>query len=179
MGPPKVGTMRTAKHHPQVGWLFLEPRDYSRSMDRLLLERDRLDDINHSGPAPGYLEWVWGEELAAMAQQPDGASAISTRLAYIVTGDAQVDEVSRLGLVGLSDFVNRRTAAALAEPAAVVPGRDRQPAAAADTRRRTRRRADTHTGRRPRLHVTRRRPLARHLAHRLPSPRRRRQVVDR
>ena len=70
MGPPEVGTMRTAKHHPQVGWLFLEPRDYSRSMDRLLLERDRLDDINHSGPAPGYLEWVWSEELPAMAQQP-------------------------------------------------------------------------------------------------------------
>ncbi|WP_198378419.1 DUF4159 domain-containing protein, partial [Neoroseomonas rubea] len=60
----------------------------------------------------------------AGAQQPDGAAAIATRLAYIVTGDTQVDEVSRLGLLGLSDFVNRRTAAALAEPHPVVPGRD-------------------------------------------------------
>jgi hypothetical protein len=42
----------------------------------------------------------------------------------VVTGDAQVDDVSRMGLVGLSDFVNRRTAAALADPQAVVPGRD-------------------------------------------------------
>ena len=61
---------------------------------------------------------------APAAPEPEGAAAIATRLAYIVTGDAQVDEVSRLGLVGLSDFVNRRTAAALAEPHAVVPGRD-------------------------------------------------------
>jgi hypothetical protein len=63
-----------------------------------------------------------GAPMAARAQE--GAPAIATRLAYVVTGDAQVDEVSRSGLVGLSDFVNRRTAAALAEPMAVVPGRD-------------------------------------------------------
>jgi hypothetical protein len=50
--------------------------------------------------------------------------ALATRLAYIVTGDPQVDEVSRAGLAGLSDYVNRRTAANLAEPAAVTPGAD-------------------------------------------------------
>ncbi|MBR0662630.1 DUF4159 domain-containing protein, partial [Neoroseomonas oryzicola] len=65
-----------------------------------------------------------GLTAPAMAQEPDGAAANATRLAYVVTGDNQVDEVSRLGLLGLSDFVNRRTAAGLAEPAAVVPGRD-------------------------------------------------------
>ncbi len=50
--------------------------------------------------------------------------ALATRLAYVATGDATVDETMRSGLVGLSDYVNRRTAAALAEPAGVVPGRD-------------------------------------------------------
>ncbi|MBR0678354.1 DUF4159 domain-containing protein, partial [Roseomonas alkaliterrae] len=60
----------------------------------------------------------------AAAQEGPGAAAIATRLAYIVTGNAQVDEISRMGLAGLSDFVNRRTAAALAEPHGVVPGRD-------------------------------------------------------
>lgn len=60
----------------------------------------------------------------AMAQDNDGGPANATRLAYIVTGDSQVDEISRAGLLGLSDFMNRRTAAALAEPVAVVPGRD-------------------------------------------------------
>ena len=48
--------------------------------------------------------------------------ALVTRLAYIVTGDAEVDAISRAGLAGLSDYVNRRTNAALGEPAAVTPG---------------------------------------------------------
>ncbi|WP_375293320.1 DUF4159 domain-containing protein [Siccirubricoccus sp. G192] len=56
--------------------------------------------------------------------ESDGIHALATRLAYVVTGDASLDETMRMGLVGLSDFVNRRTAAALAEPAAVVPGQD-------------------------------------------------------
>ncbi|NOG72940.1 DUF4159 domain-containing protein [Roseicella sp. DB1501] len=57
---------------------------------------------------------------------PDWAAdpALATRLAYVVTGDATVDDTQRMGLVGLSDFVNRRTAAALAEPTAVTPGQD-------------------------------------------------------
>ncbi|MBU8536322.1 DUF4159 domain-containing protein [Falsiroseomonas tokyonensis] len=63
---------------------------------------------------------LWGGP--AFAQE--GSAALATRLAYVVTGDAQVDEVSRAGLVGLSDFVNRRTAAALADPTPVVPGQD-------------------------------------------------------
>ncbi len=60
----------------------------------------------------------------APAAAQDGSSALATRLAYVVTGDSEVDEISRQGLVGLSDFVNRRTAAALADPVGVVPGRD-------------------------------------------------------
>jgi hypothetical protein len=62
----------------------------------------------------------------ALAQQPlpPEAAALETRLAYVVTGDPQTDRVSRMGLLGLSDFVNRRTAASLAEPVGVVPGRD-------------------------------------------------------
>ncbi|MBV8575064.1 MAG: DUF4159 domain-containing protein, partial [Acetobacteraceae bacterium] len=54
----------------------------------------------------------------------NSSPALSTRLAYIVTGDDQVDGVSQAGLAGLSEYVNRRTAATLVEPDAVVPGRD-------------------------------------------------------
>ena len=61
--------------------------------------------------------------LPAQAQTaPEGAPALATRLAYVVSGDEALDELQRQGLAGLSDFVNRRTAAALAEPMAVVPG---------------------------------------------------------
>jgi len=48
--------------------------------------------------------------------------ALATRLGYIVTGDAQVDGVSKAGLEGLSGYVNRRTAATLVEPDSVEPG---------------------------------------------------------
>jgi hypothetical protein len=59
---------------------------------------------------------------AAFAQ--DGQHALVTRLAFVVTGDAQTDQTTRQGLAGLSDFVNRRTAATLADPVGVTPGRD-------------------------------------------------------
>jgi hypothetical protein len=49
--------------------------------------------------------------------------ALETRLGYIVTGDAQVDGVAKAGLEGLSEYVNRRTAATLAEPDPVEPGK--------------------------------------------------------
>ena len=49
--------------------------------------------------------------------------ALATRLGYIVTGDPQLDGVSRIGLEGLSEYVNRRTAASLVEPDPVEPGK--------------------------------------------------------
>jgi hypothetical protein len=61
--------MRVSKCHPQLGWLRLEARDYSRTMDRLLSERDKLADINWTGPAPAYLEWVAEVELPELARR--------------------------------------------------------------------------------------------------------------
>jgi Domain of unknown function (DUF4159)/Aerotolerance regulator N-terminal len=68
--------------------------------------------------------------LAALMAAPDAHAldnnpnpALATRLGYIATGDPQVDGVSRAGLEGLSDYVNRRTAATLVEPDAVEPGK--------------------------------------------------------
>ena len=61
--------------------------------------------------------------LAAPSRGAD-LPALTTRLAYLVTGDGAVDGVSRAGLTGLSDYVNQRTAAGLGPPAAVVPGQD-------------------------------------------------------
>jgi hypothetical protein len=71
--------------------------------------------------------WAFAAMLMAapaIAQAPDGNAALATRLAYVLTGNAEVDDISRAGLVGLSDFVNRRTAASLADPHGVTPGRD-------------------------------------------------------
>jgi len=49
--------------------------------------------------------------------------ALATRLGYIVTGDQQMDAISKAGLEGLSEYVNSRTAATLVEPDPVVPGK--------------------------------------------------------
>jgi Domain of unknown function (DUF4159)/Aerotolerance regulator N-terminal len=60
---------------------------------------------------------------AAHALDSNPNPALATRLGYIATGDAQLDGVARAGLEGLSEYVNRRTAAALVEPDAVEPGK--------------------------------------------------------
>ncbi len=49
--------------------------------------------------------------------------ALGTRLGYIVTGEDDMDTVSKQGLEGLSEYVNARTAASLDEPDPVVPGK--------------------------------------------------------
>jgi len=59
----------------------------------------------------------------AHALDADTNPALATRLGYIATGDPQLDGVSRAGLEGLSEYVNRRTAASLVEPDAVQPGK--------------------------------------------------------
>ena len=56
--------------------------------------------------------------------QTSGALALETRLAYVITGDAAIDDISRAGLDGLARIVNRRTAAHLGAPAGVDPETD-------------------------------------------------------
>ncbi len=63
-----------------------------------------------------------GATGAARALETGVPPALMPRLAAIESGDPQVDSVSRAGLEGLSDYVNSRTAATLAEPDMVTPG---------------------------------------------------------
>ena len=51
-------------------------------------------------------------------------AALSTRLAYVTTGDAAVDQTSRQGLTTLTRVLSARTSADLAEPVALDPARD-------------------------------------------------------
>jgi hypothetical protein len=51
-------------------------------------------------------------------------SSIQTRLAYIVTGDASTDAVSKSGLQGLTLFLAQRTALEAGDPVGVDPARD-------------------------------------------------------
>jgi hypothetical protein len=51
-------------------------------------------------------------------------STLETRLGYVVTGDAEVDQISRSGLQGLTLFLAQRTALEAGEPIGLDPGRD-------------------------------------------------------
>lgn len=64
--------------------------------------------------------------LPARADLPDPPwqAALAVRLAYVVTGDAGVDETSRAGLAALAGYVNARTAAHVADPSGVAPATD-------------------------------------------------------
>ena len=63
----------------------------------------------------------------AQAQQNDDfamKATLQTRLAYVVTGNTEVDEISQAGLQGLTLFLAQRTALEAGEPVGVDPARD-------------------------------------------------------
>lgn len=64
------------------------------------------------------------EAGAAVAEEKALAATLTTRLAYVITGDEAIDRTSRAGLSGLSVMVNRRTASDLGEPLGVDPRSD-------------------------------------------------------
>ncbi len=51
-------------------------------------------------------------------------STLETRLAYVITGDAEVDRISKAGLQGLTLFLAQRTALEAGEPIGIDPTRD-------------------------------------------------------
>jgi hypothetical protein len=63
----------------------------------------------------------------APAQQSDEQalkSTLETRLAYVITGDSEVDRISKTGLQGLTLFLAQRTALEAGEPIGLDPARD-------------------------------------------------------
>ena len=95
--------MRVSKQHPQLGWLRLEPGDYSRSLDRLLQERDADSEPNRSGPAPGYLNWVWTTELPGLLQHPRYRQQFIDRLAELSDKDLELAKQFQMLVGSLSD----------------------------------------------------------------------------
>ena len=65
------------------------------------------------------------EDVRAQSISPrDMDAALTTRLAYVVTGNKGIDESSRLGLTSLSRALEARTSLAPGEPMGVDPARD-------------------------------------------------------
>jgi hypothetical protein len=70
---------------------------------------------SHAQPAKAITETLSPDQLQ---------SALSTRLAYVLTGDAQVDEISQEGLLSLSRVLAARTSLTPGTPVGVDPARD-------------------------------------------------------
>jgi Domain of unknown function (DUF4159)/Aerotolerance regulator N-terminal len=63
-------------------------------------------------------------QLSAQEQEFALKATQKTHLAYIVTGDADVDDISKAGLQGLTLFLAQRTALEAGEPMGLDPARD-------------------------------------------------------
>ncbi|MDB5650908.1 MAG: LytTR family transcriptional regulator [Hyphomicrobiales bacterium] len=91
---------------------------------------DRLQRLRRRGATAAGLVVLLalGATLAgprpAQAQGNPGDAALRTHLAYVVTGEAQADEASRLGLAAVSRTLANRTALSPGDPVGVDPARD-------------------------------------------------------
>ncbi|MDO8534898.1 MAG: DUF4159 domain-containing protein, partial [Xanthobacteraceae bacterium] len=63
-------------------------------------------------------------DRASAQESFEQRATLQTRLAYVLSGDSEVDAVSRAGLEGLSVFLSQRTALEPADPMAVDVSRD-------------------------------------------------------
>jgi hypothetical protein len=74
-------------------------------------------------PARALAEPAVGGEAISISPR-DLNSALTTRLAYVVSGDPKVDEATQQGLISLSRVLARRTSLTPGEPVGVDPARD-------------------------------------------------------
>ena len=95
-------------------WLA-RPRAFARGATALLLlgAARRIRSAGHAART--------AETQGAISDQE---AALETHLGYVVSGDADVDETSRLGLARLGQALAQRTSAALADPVGLDPARD-------------------------------------------------------
>ena len=74
---------------------------------------------------PGQRTALAASPLPSISISPrDLGSALTTRLAYVISGDAKVDEVSRQGLASLSTTLAARTSLNPGDPVGLDPGKD-------------------------------------------------------
>ncbi len=77
--------------------------------------------------APGHAQTPTPQTPPRLTQQQEDFALKATKqphLAYIVTGDAEVDAISKAGLEGLTLFLAQRTALEAGEPIGLDPSRD-------------------------------------------------------
>lgn len=89
--------MRTAKVHPIAGWLFVEARTYSDTLDHILRDRDQhlLAEPNHSGLPPASREWFWSKQLPRLVGDPKVRQQVLDRQAALAASRIAIDDQIR------------------------------------------------------------------------------------
>ncbi|WP_025885456.1 DUF4159 domain-containing protein [Asaia prunellae] len=64
------------------------------------------------------------QKIQATTHGPVPGAALETRLGYVLTGHDDIDEASREGLQGLSNYASDRSSAVMGHPDGVTPGKD-------------------------------------------------------
>ena len=59
------------RRHQVLNWLWLEPGEARKTLDRVMAFRDAAPDPMASGVPAAAEEWVWGEQLPALVNRPD------------------------------------------------------------------------------------------------------------
>jgi len=85
--------MRTSKAHPVAGWLRVEGRVYSATLDQVLRHRDEqmLDEPNCSGLPPASREWFWSTQLPALVNDPKIRDQVHSRLGDLAAMQQAID----------------------------------------------------------------------------------------
>ena len=98
--------MRIAKGHPIANWLRCDRDTYSRSLDRVLIERDKAleSDPTHSGLPEGAIDWFWKEQLPSLVQKPNYRHQVE-----------QHRENLELALLAIKSDINRATVGLIEE----------------------------------------------------------------
>ena len=85
--------MRTSKAHPVAGWLRIEGRVYSATLDQVLRHRDEqmAADPNCSGLPPASREWFWSTQLPALVNDPKIRDQVLSRLGDLAAMQQAID----------------------------------------------------------------------------------------
>jgi hypothetical protein len=89
--------MRVSKAHPIAGWLRVEARTYSDTLDHILRDRDQhlLADPQHSGLPPASREWFWSEQLPRLVGDPKVHAQVLERQAALAASRIAINDQIR------------------------------------------------------------------------------------
>jgi hypothetical protein len=89
--------VRVSKAHPVAGWLRVEGRIYSATLDRILNDRDQqmLDDPSCSGLPPASRDWFWSTQLPALVSDPKIRQQMLERQAALATSRIAIEDQIR------------------------------------------------------------------------------------